>query len=476
MVRLFVWLLVLIDIEDLCGTDQLCGGIRSGIEGAVHAMNDLFTQHQDSVPGWGVLLLDASNAFNSRLCFGMLVFCGLAVPAFFLIPIEVGQSFMFVVLLSSYIAERELHRVIHYQCFYAIGILPLIRLLREPSKWTQVWYADDAFACGELSHIREWFDLLLHHGPLYGYYPNPSKCCVAVDSSCYDCAVQIFSPIGIQVVTSHRFLGGFLGDTSARDEFVSCKVRQWVSDVIHLAQLAVPQPQAAFAALTKCLQGEWVYLQRVIPGCGSLFSDLTDILRTSFLPALFGCETTSLEQQLFSLPVRFGGLGLSVPTASAVDLFTASRHATQVIVGAIKQACQIQISVHDDMVFSAKKAYHQLLERSHNDLFSVVLSGFDSTHQRVLQRARDNDLGVWLSVTPVESNHFDLSAQEFRDALAIRYRKPLLNLPPKCDGCGGTSSLDHCLIGRKGGLVVQHHNEIRDAIGDLAALAWGQVR
>ena len=30
---------------------------------------------------------------------------------------------------------------------------------------------------------------------------------------------------------------------------------------------------------------------------------------------------------------------------------------------------------------------------------------------------------------------------------------------------------------RRGGLVVQHHNEIRDAIiGDLMPLAWGQVR
>ena len=157
--------------------------------------------------------------------------------------------------------------------------------------------------------------MLLHHGPQYGYYSNPFKCCVVVDSSCHDRATQIFSPLGVQVVSSHRFLGGFLGDTSARDEFVSCKVRQWVSDVTHLAQLAIPQPQAAFAALTKCLQGEWVYLQRVIPDCAPLFSDLTDVLRSSFLPALFGCEITSLEQQLFSLPVRFGGLGLSVPTA-----------------------------------------------------------------------------------------------------------------------------------------------------------------
>ena len=50
------------------------------------------------------------------------------------------------------------------------------------------------------------------------------------------------------------------------------------------------------------------------------------------------------------------------------------------------------------MVFSAQKAYHQLLERTNNDLFSVVSSGFDSLHQRGLLRVKDNDLGVWLSV------------------------------------------------------------------------------
>ena len=136
------------------------------------------------------------------------------------------------------------------------------------------------------------------------------------------------------------------------------------SDVSHLLQLAVPQPQGAFAALTRCLQDEWIYLQCVIPGCSSLFSDLTNILMTSFLPALFGCEISSLKQKLFSLLVRFGGLGISVPTASTVDLYTASWHPTQVIVSAIKQACSFQISVHDDMVFAAWKAYQQLLDHT----------------------------------------------------------------------------------------------------------------
>ena len=52
----------------------------------------------------------------------------------------------------------------------------------------------------------------------------------------------------------------------------------------------------------------------------------------------------------------------------------------------------------------------------------------------------------------------------------------IIIIPPHCDGCGAPSSLDHFLICRKGGLIVQRHNEIRDAIGDLAVLLWGQVK
>ena len=53
-----------VDVELSCGADQLCGGVRSGIEGAIRAMTGLFSQHAVS-SGWGVLLVDASNAFNS---------------------------------------------------------------------------------------------------------------------------------------------------------------------------------------------------------------------------------------------------------------------------------------------------------------------------------------------------------------------------------------------------------------------------
>ena len=56
--------------------------------------------------------------------------------------------------------------------------------------------------------------------------------------------------------------------------------------------------------MTKSLQCEWIYLQPVIPNCDTLFAPLQHTSLTRFLPALFGCEVSQLEQQLFSLPVH----------------------------------------------------------------------------------------------------------------------------------------------------------------------------
>ena len=54
-----------IDVTVACGSDQLCAGLSLGIEGAIHAMNSLFMDHQCSPSGWGVLMVDARNVFNS---------------------------------------------------------------------------------------------------------------------------------------------------------------------------------------------------------------------------------------------------------------------------------------------------------------------------------------------------------------------------------------------------------------------------
>ena len=48
-------------------------------------------------------------------------------------------------------------------------------------------------------------------------------------------------------------------------------------------------------------------------------------------------------------------------------------------------------------------------------------------------------------------------------------------MPSSCDGCGSQFSLSHVLDCRKGGLITQHHNEVRDALDDLVTLAYRDV-
>ena len=54
-------------------------------------------------------------------------------------------------------------------------------------------------------------------------------------------------------------------------------------------------------------------------------------------------------------------------------------------------------------------------------------------------------------------------------------QKPLLSLPDKCDGCGASFNVNHTLSCRREGVIEWRHNEVRDAIGNLATLVWSKV-
>ena len=104
----------------------------------------------------------------------------------------------------------------------------------------------------------------------------------------------------------------------------------------------------------------------------------------------------------------------------------------------------------------------------------VLLDQCDPVHQRSLIR-HQGSLSGWLTVLPVQKDHFNLTAVEFRDALCLRYLKPLLNLPIDCDGCGAPFTTSHALDCKKGGLIVQRQNEIHDLLFDLISIAWSHT-
>jgi hypothetical protein len=83
-----------------------------------------------------------------------------------------------------------------------------------------------------------------------------------------------------------------------------------------------------------------------------------------------------------------------------------------------------------------------------------------------------SDAGQWLSVLPSTVNGTELSAQEFRDALLLRYARCPPDLPIQCNGCQQKFSVRHALECKRGGLVISRHNEIRDELSDLASKAF----
>ena len=171
----------------------------------------------------------------------------------------------------------------------------------------------------------------------------------------------------------------------------------------------------------------------------------------------------------------FEGLGV-FSTSLTVELhYLASRASTKVLVSAL-QGDSFELATHEATVLSAKQDYASLRDAQFKQLFDDLLDQFDHIHQRIILCACFNSLSGWLTVLPTEKDHFNLTTQKFRDALAVRYQKPLMCLSPSCDGCGAPSSLDHALmICKKEGLIIQHHNELRDVIRDLAALVWRHV-
>ena len=68
-----ICLVTRIDASIICGQHQLCAGLQSGIESAIHAMSNLFFENHTTSSGWGALLIDASNAFNSLNLIAMLL-------------------------------------------------------------------------------------------------------------------------------------------------------------------------------------------------------------------------------------------------------------------------------------------------------------------------------------------------------------------------------------------------------------------
>ena len=60
----------------------------------------------------------------------------------------------------------------------------------------------------------------------------------------------------------------------------------------------------------------------------------------------------------------------------------------------------------------------------------------------------------------------DLNKSEFQDAVKLRYDCEVPDMPSVCV-CGDHFNVDHAMICKRGGFVIQHHNELRDLEAEM---------
>ena len=237
-----------------------------------------------------------------------------------------GYAALFLQVSSDYLLSKEgvTQGDPLSMMLYAVAILPLIRTLKNPKRWIQNWYADDSACVATLPSLHAWFSQLLSRGPDFGYFLQPAKTVLVVGPSFVSQSTSMLSDLGIKVASGSRFLGGFVGERSMATDYGAQKVKMWVDCVKHLSDVAKVQPQAAHAAVSRSLQFEWSFLQRVIPNCATVFVPLRDVIHHQFYPAVLGGPVSEFEVLLFDLPSRAGSLGISDPVKSASVAFSSS--------------------------------------------------------------------------------------------------------------------------------------------------------
>ena len=181
---------------------------------------------------------------------------------------------------------------------YTLAVTPLIHSLRgfQPSV-SQVWYADDATAAGQLAPLLDWWNHLLAQGPLYGYFPNPAKTHLFVKPHLFDSATAFFHRTNIQVTCySQRHLGAVVSTQSFTEEYVSQKVKLWSEEIIALSNVARTHPHSAYSAFVHGIIHK-LHLH-TIKSVGPLFQPLEDAIHQYFIAAL----TSQKPFAVFTMP------------------------------------------------------------------------------------------------------------------------------------------------------------------------------
>ena len=129
--------------------------------------------------------------------------------------------------------------------FYSGGLVPISHYQIEEQDQDKspedtdfakkLFHADDGAGGGTLSQILEWWSEIQTRGPIFGYFPKPSKTWLIVKPEYLERAKELFADSDINITDQgHKYLGSYIGSDGGKAEFVKSQVEEWIINVMFM--------------------------------------------------------------------------------------------------------------------------------------------------------------------------------------------------------------------------------------------------
>ena len=189
-----------------------------------------------------------------------------------------------------------------------------------------------------------------------------------------------------------------------------------------------------------------------------------DVIRLELLPALLHSIVPEVDRQLYSFPLRHGGLGIPILSEFSKSQFEASQAITLPLV---------TIMITQGNTLPNKTEVNEIKRKITNEQETHIseqalkLEQDQTPHAlKSIQDAKIPGASSWLVVLSLAEFGFALNKVEVRDALSFRYGRSLKGLHAMCP-CGQKYNVTHALNCNKGGFVTIPHNNLRDFEADM---------
>ena len=188
-----------------------------------------------------------------------------------------------------------------------------------------------------------------------------------------------------------------------------------------VAELTKYAPQSAYAGMQRALQQEWIFVQRVVPNIGTLFSNLETSITKSFFCQLFGEEIPSQYRSWVSVPIKQGGTAIPKPMEMADLNYLASSCECSHLLDSLKGKETFDPVYHSKTLKEVRVEIRKKKTERSEILLGTIKRSIEKKGARRLDYLKEKGTGTWLAATPNNLCGTVLSAVEFRDELRNRY-------------------------------------------------------